>query len=77
MPAKSQGYYSSLISDQKMLRSHGFGDSWPDAEGILRYACGVEDGLHALAGALGLKLEQDHRGNWRIADFREERGKYA
>ena len=66
MPAKSQDFYYSLIADQKMLRSHGFGDNWPDAEGTLRYACGVEDGLHALAGALGLKLEQDYRGNWHV-----------
>ena len=65
MGAESRGFFRELINDERMLRSHGF-DGWPNNEELVRYACDLEDGLHALAEAFGVELTKDARGRWRV-----------
>lgn len=71
MDARDCAYFASLARDKDMLRDHGF-DAWPDACDLARYACGLEDGLQTLAGAFGMRLAKDIRGNWVIVAKDEE-----
>jgi len=63
MQARRSDYFGALADDGRMLREHGF-SGWPDPDEIARYACGIEDGLRALASALGVELERGPRGRW-------------
>lgn len=71
MDARDHAYFASLARDKGMLRDHGF-DAWPDAYDLTRFACGLEDGLQTLAGAFGMRLAKDIRGNWVIVAKDEE-----
>ena len=71
MDARDRVYFASLVRDVGMLKDHGF-DAWPDAYDLTRYACGLEDGLQALAGTLGVRLAKDIRGNWVVISKNEE-----
>lgn len=71
MDARDRVYFASLVRDEGMLKDHGF-DAWPDAYDLTRYACGLEDGLQALAGTLGVRLAKDIRGNWVVISKNEE-----
>jgi len=63
MQVRHRDYFGALADDARMLHEHGFA-GWPDSDEVVRYACGIEDGLHALAGALGVELERSPRGRW-------------
>lgn len=65
MDDRDLDFFRNLISDERMLRLHGF-DGWPSNEGLVRYACGLEDGLRALADAFCMELARDAAGNWRV-----------
>ena len=71
MDARDCAYFANLARDKSMLKDHGF-DAWPDAYDLTRYACGLEDGLQALAGTLGVRLAKDIRGNWVVIAKDEE-----
>ena len=63
MVARDCTYFANAIRDEYMLKSHGF-ETWPDDNELTRYACSLEDGMQALAGACGVRLAKDVRGNW-------------
>lgn len=63
MAARDCTYFVNAIRDNAMLKNHGF-EAWPDEFELTRYACNLEDGMQALAGALGARLAKDVRGNW-------------
>ena len=65
MHASANAYFRNAADDARMLRDHGF-DAWPDAEELARYAFDLEEGVSALAQALGVEMEKDVRGRWQV-----------
>lgn len=71
MDARDCTYFADLARDERMLKSHGF-NAWPDVDDLTRYACDLENGLQVLAGAFGVRLARDVRGNWVVVAKDEE-----
>ena len=71
MDARDRAFYARIIQDERIMCSHGFGE-WPDHDELVRYACGLEDAIRAVAARLGCGLERDPRGNWVLVPASEE-----
>ena len=51
MDARDRAFYTKIIQDERIMRGHGFGE-WPDHDELVRYACGLEDAVRAVAARL-------------------------
>lgn len=65
MAANDYSYVRNALRDARLLSEHGF-DQWPDVDGLTRYACDLEDAVHALAEAMGAKLQKDTFDRWLV-----------
>ena len=59
----ASSFYQQLEAESQMLEDHGF-ESWPGNVELTRKVCDIEDGLGALAHALGCQITKDYRGRW-------------
>lgn len=56
-------FLAEIEAEEQRLKDHGLGTQ-PDARKLAAKACELEDGLCALAHAIGLEITKDFRGRW-------------
>ncbi|MDD5924974.1 hypothetical protein [Ellagibacter isourolithinifaciens] len=69
MPSSSN-YFNKLADRNRSMAEHGF-DHFPDDGELLDYLIETNDKVDLLAGALGMRIEKDTRGRFRVAPGRE------
>ncbi|MGI6590015.1 MAG: hypothetical protein ACOX1O_00135 [Eggerthellaceae bacterium] len=62
----ARDFFSSLLADERLLREHGL-ESWPDGRDLTLYLFDLEEKIDAIAGACGLVVEKDVRGDWHVS----------
>lgn len=71
MAASDYSYVRNAMQDVCLLSEHGF-DQWPDIDSLTRYACDLEDAVHALAESMGARLRKDTFNHWMVTFEGEE-----